>query len=77
MAYRERNYGVDFLRIIATFMVLTLHILGQGGLLVTLTSGTVRYHVFWFLEVVCYCAVNCYGLISGYVSGGGTPVFRM
>ena len=67
MNYRERDIGVDFLRIIATLMVLALHILGQGGLLAALEEDTVRFRVCWFLETACYCAVNCYGLISGYV----------
>lgn len=64
---RERNSGVDMLRIIATFMVLILHILGQGGLLAALPSYSIRYKAAWLIEVACYCAVNCYGLISGYV----------
>ena len=29
----ERNYGIDLLRILSMFMVVVLHILGQGGAL--------------------------------------------
>lgn len=29
----ERNYGLDLLRMAAMFMVILLHILGQGGIL--------------------------------------------
>ncbi len=48
-------------------MVLVLHILGQGGLLAALPSHSLRYKAAWALEIACYCAVNCYGLISGFV----------
>ena len=33
-----RNYGIDLLRIVAMFMVLLLHVLGQGGILKNLVS---------------------------------------
>jgi len=48
-------------------MVLFLHILDQGGLLEVLPRYSLPYMLMWSIEVVCYCAVNCYGLISGYV----------
>lgn len=64
---RQRNSGIDLLRIAASFMVLILHILGQGGLLAVLPSHSLRYKAAWVLEIICYCAVNCYGLISGFV----------
>lgn len=61
----NRNYGIDLLRLVAMFMVVILHVLGQGGIL----SEAVRtqYVMAWFLEIVSYCAVNCYAIISGYV----------
>lgn len=64
---RQRNTGIDFLRILAAFMVIILHILGQGGLLDALPSHSIRYKAAWSLEIMCYCAVNCFGLISGFV----------
>ena len=30
---REKNYGIDVLRVLAMFMVTILHILTQGGIL--------------------------------------------
>ena len=65
---KERNYGIDLLRIVSMFMVVALHILGQGGMLNNLKPFTTNYNVAWFLEIAAYCAVNCYALISGYVS---------
>lgn len=63
----KRNYGIDALRILSMFMIVVLHILGQGGILGNVKVGTTQYAVAWFLESMAYCAVNCYALISGYV----------
>ncbi len=70
MAYNERNYGIDALRIIAMFMVVVLHVLGQGGVLHATKELSANYAVVWFLELSTYCAVNCYAIISGYVGYG-------
>lgn len=48
-------------------MVVILHVLGQGGVLAVQVAGSPGYWCTWFLELLCYCAVDCFGLISGYV----------
>ena len=61
----KRNYGIDLLRILSMFMVVILHVLGQGGLL-----DSAHGISFWsanFMEAASYCAVNCFAIISGYV----------
>lgn len=63
----KRNYGIDLLRIISMFMICVLHILGQGGVLGAVGYGTMQYRIAWLLEALTFGAVNCYGLISGYV----------
>lgn len=63
----KRNYGIDLLRMIAMFMIVILHINYHGGMLDALIPGTTTYNVVWLGEIICYCAVNCYALISGYV----------
>ena len=62
----RRHYGVDALRILSIFMVLVLHVLGMGGVLKEV-KGTANYVTAWLMEIGAFCAVNCYGLISGYV----------
>lgn len=67
MIVKGRNYGIDLLRIGSMFMIVLLHILGAGGML-----GATSYHVsfnriLWLIEIACYCAVNCYAIVSGYV----------
>ncbi len=65
---KERNYGIDLLRIVSMFMVVILHVLGEGGVLSNTGSLTLKGELAWFIEIACYCAVNCYALISGYVA---------
>lgn len=67
---RERNYGIDLLRVVSMLMVVVLHVLGKGGVLKNLTPLSHSYEAAWFLEIASYCAVNCYALISGYVGVG-------
>lgn len=38
----NRNYGIDFLRIVAMCGVITLHILGHGGVLSTVLAMVCR-----------------------------------
>lgn len=63
----ERNYGIDILRILSMLMIIILHILGQGAVLSNTTGLSIQYEFAWLLEIASYCAVNCYGIISGYV----------
>ena len=64
---RKRNYGIDMLRIVAMYFVMILHILGHGGILSQVTFGSANYSVSWLLEIVAYCAVDCFVIISGFV----------
>lgn len=50
------------------YMVCMLHTLGQGGILNASVAGTGGYKVFWFLEILSYCAVDGFAIISGYMA---------
>lgn len=63
----EREYGIDILRILAMFMVLILHILNAGGVLHNTEEYTGKWFVEYFFFVISMCAVDCYGIISGYL----------
>lgn len=63
----KRNANVDLFRIIATFLVILLHILGQGGILNASSPYGALYWITWFLEIGALCAVNCFALISGFI----------
>ena len=64
----ERNYGIDLLRLVLMYMVCILHTLGQGGILEACEPGTTEYRTFWFLEILSYCAVDGFAIISGYTA---------
>ncbi len=63
----SRHYGIDLFRIVSMLMVVTLHVLGQGGVLEAAFGQGGKYEIAWVLETACYSAVNCFALISGYV----------
>ncbi len=64
---RERNLGIDLLRMLSMFMVAILHVCGQGGVLNATVGNVSANRIAWLLEIAGYCCVNCYALISGYV----------
>jgi surface polysaccharide O-acyltransferase-like enzyme len=63
---KQRNYGIDLLRIITMLGVITLHILGHGGVLYNATNP-IKFNAAWLLEIIAYPAVNCFLIISGFV----------
>ena len=64
----NRNYGIDLLRIVSMFFIIILHTLGQGGIVKNTISTTPQFRYAWALEIIAYCAVDIFALISGYVS---------
>ena len=67
---KERNYGLELLRLVAAFYVLILHSLNIGGGLSAAEKGTLSYNILWFLQIISYGAVNIFVLISGYAGSG-------
>lgn len=65
---KERNYGIEILRLLLMFMVCILHTLGRGGVLSACVAGTAEYRVFWLMEILSYCAVDGFAIISGYMA---------
>lgn len=70
-ASKERNWGVDLLRVVSMVMVAILHVLRQGGVLRSVAPLSISYEAAWALEIAAYCAVDCFALVSGYVGYGG------
>lgn len=64
---REREYGIDLLKMLSMQMIVFLHVLGVGGVLENLPVLSGRYGLFWLVEGACYCAVNCFALATGYL----------
>lgn len=63
----QRNHGIDLLRLVSAFYVIVLHTLYQGGV----SDGVVPYSyqdsICRAMLVFSFCAVNIFGIISGYV----------
>lgn len=64
---RQRNYGIDLLRILSMLYVVILHSLYQGLPFDSLPRGSMTSIYLHMVEGLCFCAVNIFGIISGYV----------
>ena len=63
----NRAYGLDLLRILSMMMVLVLHVFSNGSALDHLVPGTANYFVGWLLEAMCFCAVDIFAVMTGYL----------
>ena len=72
MGMKERNEGIDLLRIVAMFFVMILQTLSNGGLLYA-GGDSVNTRVVWALQVIAFVAVDIFALISGYVGFTDQP----
>ena len=64
---KEKFFGIELLRILATFYIILLHVVGQGGVAAASGGGKGTYMASYLLLALAYPAVNCYALISGFV----------
>lgn len=65
---KSRNYGVDTLRIVSMLMIVAVHIFTQGGVLAAAEEGSAGWYAAWALRIFLIVDVNCFALITGYVS---------
>ncbi len=67
---------IELYKIIAMFMVIILHVLGQGGVIDGAASGSACFWIAWLMEIGAYCAVNCFGIATGYLMGEKRVKYR-
>lgn len=67
MEVKERNWGIDALRLFSMFLIVVMHTLNQGGILAVCSDDNLMSRIAWLIEVIAFCSVNCYALVSGYV----------
>ena len=67
------NYGIDLLRLLAFAYVITLHTIGHGGIIEASAPGSGQYMLCAGMEIWAYCAVNLFGLVSGFVGYRDEP----
>lgn len=65
-----RSGGIDLLKIIAMTFIMSLHIVGHGGISDIANTNGKWNIVLWMWEAICVCAVNIYALSSGYLGYG-------
>ena len=63
----QRNYGIDLLRLVAAFYVIVLHTMNQGGIYKATADFSYSNFFARLLMIFSFCAVNIFGIISGYV----------
>lgn len=73
--HKERNYGVDALRLFSMYMIVVLHIQNKGGATVGIGFTSPTGLAVGLVHSFVYCCVDCFALISGYVgvSSGDKP----
>lgn len=63
----SRNSNIELLRIILILFVLIHHLLAHGvGIWPECKEGGLEGAALWYVNCLCYVAVNCFILISGY-----------
>lgn len=67
---RERLCGLDLYRSLAILMITALHVNWQHcGLIYTPGLPRSVYGLGLFIEYLCFAGVNCFAMLSGYLSG--------
>jgi len=63
---KKRLISIDILRIMSMIGIITIHLIGRGGLLDY--SFTPRYYLIYLVYIVSLASVNLFGIMSGYLS---------
>ncbi|MFR0039624.1 MAG: acyltransferase family protein [Lachnospira sp.] len=70
MKNSERIYGLDLLKILLVFGVIFLHLIGKGGVIANSRYHSFTYWNIYLLQIILFCCVNCFAIITGFVSYG-------
>lgn len=63
----DRNFNIDIFRVLAMFLIVSLHCMDYGGF-IKLSKNNLVLSIFISLnQTISICAVNCFALISGYL----------
>lgn len=69
----KRNTGIELLKIVSMLMVVTLHVLLFGMNYYEAHILTPKGFITNMIEAICYCAVNIYAIITGYLMVNKNP----
>lgn len=62
---QKRDYGIDFFKIFAMFLVVAVHIM--DGIVPGCQTGTANEYTAKFIQTSFFFAVNCFALSTGYI----------
>lgn len=65
---KEKNLGIEIIRIVSMLMVMILHILDRGGLFRGTELFSIKGQILVYMEYLSIIAVNLFALITGYLS---------
>lgn len=63
---KRRNAVIELTRMLCMLLIITGHILGQGGVLAGLPQNSIAYRLLEILRILCLPATNVFILISAY-----------
>ena len=66
----RRNAGIDLLRLLASLMIIMHHLISYGGLAALFPPLSHSDLFYQGLNMVAYCGVNLFGLLTGYTAVG-------
>ena len=75
MNNKSINYNIELLRVISMISILILHFLGNGNVLRNVNYCSINYFITWGLECLCFCSINCFALISGFLTNKKKNVY--
>ncbi len=64
---QERDIRMEIMRVSSMLMILMLHYLNNGNILEKTNYGGGSFMLVWSIEAICFPAVNCFMLITGYL----------
>ena len=67
MKTRERNLGIELLRVLAMLGIVIQHIIGHGWVVQLINPGTWKLDIVVALRSLCLFGISEFALISGYV----------
>lgn len=66
-ASKERNMGIELIRIVALLMIMALHVMGQGGVLSSVVPMSPNYEMAYLWEALSFPSGAIFGMVAGYV----------
>lgn len=65
---REKNNGIEILRIVLMFLIISGHLFAHTGIRETAELFSFKWFFIWGAQSISVCAVDCFVMITGYFS---------